>query len=155
MHWSDLNNGWSCSSVSEILWTSYEFVTVINGVRLKRVVKSLIYHKCLLFYICPETELFCNAAWQHFLECLGSDDSPSILFTSSLALHRLLAWCFLAVVCPFFPQPECLVNAGCSINCMFLTPSFPWRNKLIKSFLLYYFFNQTKRRYSSSWSHYR
>lgn len=154
MPWLDLNNGWSCSSVSEILWTSYEFVTVINGVHLKCVVKRLVYHKCLLFYICPETELFCNATWQHFLECLGWMTLHQSFLYASLCIVLLLAWCFLPVVCPFFPQPGCLLNAGSSINCVFLTPSFPWRNRLIKSFLVYYFFNQTKRRYSGSWSHY-
>lgn len=105
---------------------SYEFV--INGVHLKCVVKRLVYHKCLLFYICSETELFCNATWQHFLECLGSDDSPSILFISSLALHSvdqallctvlLLAWCFLPVVCPFsHSQDACWMQAPLSIVC--------------------------------------
>lgn len=105
---------------SEIVWTSYEFVTVINGVHPKCVVKRLVYHKCLLFYMCPETELFCNATWQRFLECLGSEDSPSILFISSLALHSVAA-CVMHSSCglSFFPpsQDACWMQAPLSIVC--------------------------------------
>lgn len=91
---------------------------------------------------CPGTELFCNSTWQHFLECRGSDDSPSILLISTLPLNSVAAYVMLSARSLLsFPhnQDAGWMQAPLSILCFCPLQSFPWRNKLIKSFLLYFF----------------
>lgn len=54
-----------------------------------------------------------------------SDDSSSILFISVLPLNSVAAYVILSVcsLSFFSPQSGCLLNAGSSINFMFLPPS--------------------------------
>lgn len=90
---------------------------------LNVALKRKVYHKCLLSP-CPGTELLCNAAQQHFFECWGSDDSPSILFISTLPLNGVAAYVMLpACSLSFFPAVRMLAECSLSINCMFLPPS--------------------------------
>lgn len=81
-----------------------------NGVHLSVLLKGWFITSSFSS-TCPGTELFCNATRQHFLECWGSDDSPSILFIATLPLNNVAGYVmFSACSLSFFSTARMLAE---------------------------------------------